>query len=90
MGRNKQVKGTKSLAHIAKKCNLDGDELLECVREALEKGKSRCGNLNITCRKKTKDSAIFLFESEEALHQFPIQIAALHPIPKRRSRWALY
>lgn len=57
--------------------NLDGNDLLERVQEAWEKGESRCGGLRITCRKKTKDSAVFLFEAKETLYQFPIPVEVL-------------
>jgi len=85
-----QAKITKSLARISVQCNLDGDELVKCIREAWDLGKSRCGDLTITCREKTKDAAIFLFEAEQVLYQFPIPFEVLRPPPKQRSTWEPY
>jgi hypothetical protein len=36
-------------------------------------------------RRKTKDTGVFLFESEEVLGQFPIQIEVLRPVQKKKT-----
>ena len=84
MSSKEVIRVTKSLTKIAIKHDLDGNDLLKSIREALDKGTSECGELTITCREKTKESAIFLFESEKMLYQFPIPFGMLRPIHERR------
>ena len=61
------------LARLAVKHDLDASEFLECIREAWERGWSRCKRVNISCRKKRGDSAIFLFAAgSEIAGQFPV------------------
>ena len=77
MSAKERMRATKSIARIAARHNLDGDELLECIREAWDKGDSRCGDLTITCRKKTAKVAVFLFEDDKVLYQFSIPVRVL-------------
>ena len=66
------------LARLAVKHNLGASELLNCIREAWEKGWSRCKRVNVSCRKKRKDQAIFLFAAgTEIAGQFPIPKSVL-------------
>ena len=65
-------------ARLAVKHNLDASEFLDCIREAWKKGESRCKHVNISCRKKQKDSAIFLFTAgSEVAGQFPVPTSIL-------------
>ncbi|MHA2069524.1 MAG: hypothetical protein ACXABY_34610 [Candidatus Thorarchaeota archaeon] len=84
MSAKERARVTKSIIWLAAQCNLDEGELLECIREAGNSGESRCGeHLTITCRNKTNEAAIFLFEAERVLSQFPIPIEILRR-PERR------
>jgi hypothetical protein len=84
MSTKERARVNKSITQLAAKYNLDEGKLLECIREAWNSGKSRCGDhLTITCRKKTEDAAIFLFETERVLSQFPIPVKFLRrPEPR--------
>lgn len=73
MSAKERVRATKSIARIAVRHDLDGDELLECIREAWDKGDSRCGDLTITCRKKTASTAIFLLKMTKFYISFRYQ-----------------
>jgi hypothetical protein len=84
MSSKEVIRVTKSLTRIAIKHELNKNDLLKSISKALDKGTSECGELAITCREKTKESAIFLFESEKELYQFPIPLGMFHPIHERR------
>ena len=86
MSRKEQYSVRKYLANMATRYDLENEELIECVREALNNKTSKCGALTITCRKKKKEAAIFLFESGEDLYQFPIPFEVLRIFPKRFPR----
>jgi hypothetical protein len=84
MSAKERARLTKSITRLAAQCDLDEGKLLECIREAWNSGESRCGDhLTITCRNKTEDAAIFLFEAEGVLSQFPIPVKFLRrPEPR--------
>ena len=54
-----------SIVLIARKHNLDPNQLVDTFIEALKKKRSYCGSLMVTCRKADHDSATFLIEKEE-------------------------
>ena len=66
------------LARLARKHDLDASEFLDCIRDAWMSGESKCKHMNISCRKKEKDSAIFLFTTgSDVAGQFPVPISVL-------------
>jgi len=72
-----------SLARIALLHKVDSSEFFNRIVEAWNHGESECGQLAVKCRKRTKNSAIFLFTTggkpaEKVIAQFPISIAILH------------
>ena len=70
---SKRQKILKYLAIVAVKNNVDANEFLNCIGEAWAQEASKCGQVNVRCRERTKDSAIFLFTAgHEVLAQFPI------------------
>ena len=83
MSKREKVKVKKYLVNLAVRYDLEGDEILECVREAFNKETSKCGVLTITCRKKEKDFAVFLFEAQDDLYQFPIPFEVFRLVPRR-------
>ena len=61
------------LACLSAKYEVDPDALFYALLSAGENRKSRCGNLSIECRGKTKGKIIFLItEDSEVITQFPI------------------
>jgi len=57
---------------------IDSDKLCNSIVEAWEKQESKCEQLNIRCRRKASDSAIFLFTvGQDAIAQFPIPTTIL-------------
>ena len=61
------------LACISAKYEVDPDALFCALLSAGENRKSRCGNLSIECRGKTKGKIIFLItEDSEVIAQFPV------------------
>jgi hypothetical protein len=61
------------LACLSAKYEVDPDALFYALLSAGENRKSRCGNLSIECRGKTKDKIIFLItEDSEVIAQFPV------------------
>jgi len=66
------------LARIAVMHKLDSSEFFNCIVEAWKQDESECEQLIIRCRKRTKDSAIFLFTTgRKVVAQFPIQTKIL-------------
>jgi len=62
-----------SLARIALSENIDSNELFNGLVDAWKQRESACENLVITRRKRTRDSAIFLFTTgQEVVAQFPV------------------
>jgi len=57
----KDIKAIEYLAIIASKYKIDSTEFFDCILKTWNQGKAECGKLNIICRRKTEDSAIFLF-----------------------------
>jgi hypothetical protein len=61
------------LACLSAKYEVDPDTLFCALLSAGENQKSRCGNLSIECRGKTKGKIIFLItEDSEVIAQFPV------------------
>jgi len=61
------------LACLSAKYEVDPDALFCALLSAGENRKSRCGNLSIECRGKTKGKIIFLItEDSEVIAQFPV------------------
>jgi len=61
------------LACLSAKYEVDPDALFCALLSAGENRKSRCGNLSIECRGKTKGKIIFLItENSEVIAQFPV------------------
>jgi len=74
----KQVKALEYLAILAVRHNTDASDFLGSIMEAWKKDESQCKQLAITCRERTRDSAIFLFTAaHETVAQFPISITVL-------------
>jgi len=76
------------LAGIAILHEVDSNEFFDCIVEAWNHGQSEHGQLTVKCRKRMRNSAIFLFTSDKkrerrVVAQFPISIAILrgkHPL----------
>ena len=71
-----------SLAGIAIRHKVDSNEFFDRIKEAWNHDGSKCGQLNVRCRKRMRNSAIFLFTSgrkseRKVVAQFPISIAVL-------------
>jgi replication factor A1 len=71
-----------NLARIAVLHKVDSSEFFSRIAEAWNHGGSECGQLAVRCRKRTKNSAIFLFtnggkRARKVVAQFPISIAIL-------------
>ena len=71
-----------NLARIAMRHNVDSSEFFNRIVEAWDRDESKCAQLAIKCRKRTKNSAIFLFtkrweRARTVVAQFPISIAIL-------------
>ena len=71
-----------SLAGIAIRHKVDSNEFFDCIIEAWNHERSICGQLTIRCRKRMRNSAIFLFTNgkkreRKVVAQFPISIAVL-------------
>jgi hypothetical protein len=66
------------LAKIAVMHKVDSGAFFDCIVEAWNHKESECKQLVIRCRKKTKDSAIFLFTKvQQVVAQFPIPTTIL-------------
>jgi replication factor A1 len=69
----KDRKAIEYLAIIAFKYKIDSSEFFDCVLKALNQEKAKCGELNIVCRQKTEDLAIFLFTvDQDVVSQFSV------------------
>lgn len=67
------------LARIAVKNKLNLSEFLDCIMDAWSQEESKCKELNIWCRKKMTDSAIFLFTNAgKVVAQLPISASIRH------------
>ncbi len=86
-GRGRPLKGMHSyedgrvlenLAKIAVLHNVDAGEFFNRIVEAWDHQRSKCEQLIIECRERTKNSAIFLFTANRmVVAQFPISITVL-------------
>jgi len=66
------------LARIAMVHKVDSSEFFNCIVEAWNHKESECKQLVIRCRKKTNDSASFLFTNvQKVVAQFPISTTIL-------------
>jgi replication factor A1 len=66
------------LAIIAVKHSIDARDFFNCIVEAWKHQETKCKQVNVRCRERTKDSAIFLFTAgHEVLAQFPIRTEIL-------------
>jgi replication factor A1 len=67
------------LAVMAVKYKIDSNKFFNCIVEAWNKGESGCGQVKVRCRKRMRDSAIFIFTVGcEVLAQFPISTKILN------------
>jgi replication factor A1 len=71
-----------NLARIAVLHKVDSSEFFSRIVEAWNHDGSECGQLTVRCRKRTKNSAVFLFtnggkRARKVVAQFPISIAIL-------------
>ncbi|MCJ7425023.1 hypothetical protein MUP01_12265 [Candidatus Bathyarchaeota archaeon] len=67
-----------NLARIAMLHKVDSNEFFDRIVEAWNHDGSECGQLTVKCRKRTRNSAIFLFTNgREVVAQFPISNAIL-------------
>jgi hypothetical protein len=66
------------LARIAVMHKVDSNVFFNCIVEAWNHRESECKQLVISCRKKTNDSAVFLFtKAQKVVAQFPIPTTIL-------------
>ena len=66
------------LARMAVKHEIDSKKFYNRLVEAWEREESKCDLLDIRCRKKTRDSAVFLFTvGSDVVAQFPISTTVL-------------
>jgi hypothetical protein len=71
--RSKAEPAFEYLALLSAKYDVDPDKLFHAVSMAEEHNKSECGDLEIRCRGKTKDKAVFLIlKDSKVVAQFPI------------------
>lgn len=62
-----------TLARIAVRNEIEPSLLLDSLQKSLDKKETKCKNIVIRCRKKTRHSAIFLFtKDQKVVAQFPI------------------
>jgi replication factor A1 len=78
----KDGKILENLARIATLHKVDSNEFFDRIVQAWNHGGSECGQLAVKCRKRTRNSAIFLFtngrkRARKVVAQFPISIAIL-------------
>jgi replication factor A1 len=78
-GRSNAYEGfLKSIISIAKKYNLEPEQLFEAFVETWRDESSQCGMLTIICREVNHDSATFLLTNEDkVVSQFPITLDIL-------------
>lgn len=78
MHSHKDEKILEYLAMIVVKYKIDPDEFFSCIVKAWNKGETGCNQVKVICRKRMRDSAIFLFTADsEVLAQFPISTRIL-------------
>jgi replication factor A1 len=66
------------LAMMVVKHKVDPNKLFNCIVKAWNQQQAECNQIMVRCRKKTRDSANFLFTANgEVLAQFPIPIQVL-------------
>ena len=66
------------LARIAVMHKVDSSEFFNCILEAWSREEAECKQLVIACRKRTRNSGIFLFTNgHKIVAQFPIPISIL-------------
>jgi len=78
----KDIRILESLAGIAMQYKVDSSEFFNRIVEAWNHDRSECGQLAVKCRKRMRNSAIFLFTTGQKLArnvvaQFPISTAIL-------------
>jgi hypothetical protein len=74
----KHVKVLEYLAILAVKNSVDADEFFNSIVEAWRKDESQCKQLTVRCRKRTRDSAVFLFiDAHNTMAQFPVPTTLL-------------
>jgi replication factor A1 len=74
----KEGRTLENLAGIAMLHKVDSNEFFDRIVEAWNHDGSECGQLTVKCRKRTRNSAIFLFTNgREVVAQFPISNAIL-------------
>ena len=77
-GASKRQKILEYLAMLAVKYDIDATKFFNCIVEAWNQGESKCKQVNVWCRERTRDGAIFLFTAGlEVLAQFPIPTGIL-------------
>jgi hypothetical protein len=68
----------KTIIPIAKKYDLEPNQIIKAILGAWENGKSNCDSLTIHCRARNQDAASFLLTNEnEIVSQFPVKIEVL-------------
>ena len=68
-----EFKSLEYMAHISMKYGIDSNDFFNSFVEAWERQESTCGSLLIECRKKIRDSAVFLItKGVKVVAQFPI------------------
>jgi replication factor A1 len=78
MHSHKEERILEYLAMMAVKYKIDSNEFFNCIVKAWNKGESGCKQLKVRCRKRMRDSAIFIFTAGyEVLAQFPISTRIL-------------
>jgi len=82
MPSHKDAKILENLAGIAMLCEVDSDDFFDCIVEAWNHNESECGQLAVKCRKRTRNSAVFLFtngreNARKVIAQFPISTSIL-------------
>ena len=71
--RNNDVKNLEYLAKIVVNHNLDAERFFLAVVDAWTQGKADCETMHISCRMRTEDLSVFLFEDGEVVvGQIPI------------------
>jgi len=76
---SKRRKILEYLAVLAVKYNIDANEFLNCIVEAWNQEESKCEQVNVWCRERTRDRAIFLGMKKASLKARVLEI----PEPNR-------
>lgn len=78
MGKRSRKAPIQYIAKLAVKYKVDPNRFFKHILEAWNKRESKCEQLTIRCRRKTVESAIFLFTtSQKVVAQFPISTRTL-------------